>query len=277
MSLPRTSAESDIPIPASLQGEPGWGFAVGAGAAAPPVRASPMQGVTLDLAIPFFEVSDRVKAVMSRLLALGIFGALLGSQALHAQVTATAPQAEPAQYSQRWDFFGGAMYSHFNPSPSVQEHAINLLGGQGSATLWLHPSWGIEASVRRLSGDMSILPNSYNVPANAPMSEDLFLVGPSVRFYRAPRISLGMHYLIGAAYGDFSSGFPSGVQPQTLAIYNDKLALGAAIGGLADYNVTPRWGVRFIADWQPTHYGFIWQNEFAGSVGLVYKFGSLHQ
>jgi hypothetical protein len=31
-----------------------------------------------------------------------------------------------------------------------------------------------------------------------------------------------------------------------------------------------------ITDWQPTHYGFSWQDEFAGSAGVVYKFGTLH-
>lgn len=214
---------------------------------------------------------------MSRFLALAVFGALLGSQALHAQVTATVPQAEAMQYSQRWDFFGGAMYSHFNPSASRLVHAINLLGWQGSATAWMRPSWGIEASVRGLSGNMSIPANTYGVPTNPSMSEYLFLFGPSFRFYRTPKLTLGMHYLLGAAYGDFSSDFPQGVQPQQVAIYNDKLTMGLAIGGVADYNVSPRWAVRFVADWQPTHYGFEWQNEFAGSAGLVYKFGSLHK
>jgi hypothetical protein len=33
--------------------------------------------------------------------------------------------------------------------------------------------------------------------------------------------------------------------------------------------------VRFIADYQPTRYGFTMQSEFAGSVGIVYKFGIL--
>jgi hypothetical protein len=216
---------------------------------------------------------------MLRLVALAAFGALLVPQSrLHAQVTATAPEAVTPQYSQRWDLYGGAMYSHFNPSPGDQVKAINLLGWTGSATVWFRPAWGIEASARGVSGNI-VLPSyaaSYNISGNPPMSEHLFLFGPSVRLYRAPRVSAGMHLLIGAAYGSFSSGFPPGVTPQTLAIYNDKLAFGTAIGAFIDYNVTPRWSVRFVPDWQPTHYGFSWQNEFAGSVGLVYKIGSLH-
>ncbi len=222
-----------------------------------------------------------MKAVVSRFLALvvcGFCGAVLGLPVLHAQITATAPQSAPGEYSQRIDLSGGAFYSHFNPGPGTQIHAINLLGGEGSATLWLHPQWGVEASVREASGTMQIPSTQVNgvqIPTTAPMSEYLFLFGPGFRLYRRPKISLGMHTLVGAAYGSFSSGFPSGIQPQEVGIYNDKLAMGLAIGGIADYNLTPRWSVRFTADWQPTHYGFNFQNESADSVGLVYKFGSL--
>ena len=215
---------------------------------------------------------------MSRLvplLALGIVFAPLTR--LHAQVTATAPEVEAPQYTQRWDFFAGAQYMHFNPGTGKGNgiKAVNLLGWQGSATIWLRPAWGIEASARGGYGNLIVPANPYNIPANPPMSEHLFLFGPSVRMHRSPRITLGMHALIGAAYGSFSSGFPAGIQPQTVNIYNDKLAFGMAVGGIADYVVTPRLSVRFVSDWQPTHYGFSFQNEFAGSVGLVYKIGSL--
>ncbi|MGA8109925.1 MAG: hypothetical protein WBD46_17920 [Acidobacteriaceae bacterium] len=214
---------------------------------------------------------------MFRLVALLVFGAcLLPQHPLLAQVTATAPEAEAPQYTQQWDFFGGAEYSHFNPSPGVGVEAINLLGWNGSATAWFRPLMGIEASARGLSGNMVIPANAYGVPANPAMSEKLFLFGPSFRMLRRPHYELGMHGLVGAAYGVFDSDFPSGVTPQTVGIYNDKLTLGLAAGGFADYNLGPRLAVRFVSDWQPTHYGFTWQNEFAGSVGIVYKVGSLH-
>jgi hypothetical protein len=216
-----------------------------------------------------------VKAVTSRLLALTAFGVLLLAQArLHAQVTATAPEGEPPQYTERWDFYGGAQYSHFNPSPGRNVQAINLLGWNGSATAWFRSSWGIEASARGLYGTLSIPANSLGVPAHPPMSEHLFLFGPDFRLYRKPRAAVGFHWLIGGAYGAFGNGFPKPFRPQDVGIYNDKLAFGMAMGLTADYNLTPRWSVRFISDWQPTHYGNTWQNEFAGSAGLVYKIGS---
>jgi hypothetical protein len=209
------------------------------------------------------------------LLALG---ALLSPlPRLHAQVTATAPEAEAPQYGQRWDLYGGAQFAHFNPGTGRGNGvaAVNLLGWNGSATAWLRQSWGFEASARGVYGNLIVPANPYNIPGNPPMSEHLFLFGPSFRFYRGTRATWGAHALIGAAYGVFDSGFPAGIPPQDVNIYNDKLAFGYAIGSFADYNVTPRWSVRLIGDWQPTHYGFSQQNEFAGSVGLVYKVGKL--
>ncbi len=220
-----------------------------------------------------------MKAVFCRFLALAFCGAVLGAPALYAQVTATAPQG-PSEYAQRIDVSGGAFYTHFNPGQGLGIHAINLLGGEGSATLWLRPVWGFEASAREANGTMQIPATQVNgvqLPTTAPMREYLFLFGPSFRFYRRPRLSLGMHSLVGAAYGSFSSGFPSGIQPESVGIYNDKLTMGLAVGASADYNLNAQWSLRFVTDWQPTHYGFGWQNESADSVGIVYKFGSLHR
>lgn len=217
---------------------------------------------------------------MSRLVPLLALGALFSPiPRLHAQVTATAPESESPEYAQRWDLYGGAQYMHFNPGTGRGNGvpATNLLGWNGSATVWLRQILGIEASARGAYGNMSVAPNPYNIPSNPAMSEHLFLFGPNLRFYRHARATVGMHLLIGAAYGVFDSGFPPGIQPQSVNIYNDKLAFGYAVGTYADYNLSPRLSVRLISDWQPTHYGFSQQNEFAGSVGLVYKVGSLRK
>ncbi|HZZ40050.1 MAG TPA: hypothetical protein VFE06_13025 [Acidobacteriaceae bacterium] len=213
---------------------------------------------------------------MFRLGALALLGAGFIAQApLHAQVTATAPEEENPQYAQRWDFYAGAQYAHFNPSPGRGVQAVNLLGWQGDATVWMRMHWGIEANARGEYGNLVVPANSDGVPSSPPMSEHLFLFGPNVRILMHSRYTFGMHALIGAAYGKFSDGFPSGVMPQALGIYNDKLALGLAVGPSVDYNLGPRLSVRLIPDWQPTNYGFPWQNEFAGSVGIVYKMGRL--
>jgi hypothetical protein len=211
---------------------------------------------------------------MFRLGALAILSAGFMAQArLHAQVTATAPEEETPQYAERLDVYGGAQYAHFNPSPGREVHAINLLGWQADGTVWMRTRFGIEVNARGEYGTMDIPANAYGVPPTAPMSEHLFLFGPNTRLMMHPHFVVGMHFLIGAAYGKFSDGFPSGVQPQYVDIYNDKLAMGLAVGPSVDYNLGPRLAVRLVPDWQPTKYGYPWQNEFAGSVGIVYKLG----
>ena len=211
---------------------------------------------------------------MFRLPALALFGAACLVPPLRAQVVATAPETEAPQYAERWDFYGGAQYSHFNPSPGRNVQAINLLGWNGTVTAWVRSSWGIEGTARGVYGNLIVPANTEGIPASPPMTEHLFLFGPNFRITRKPAYTFGMHSLVGAAYGVFDSGFPKGTRPQDVDIYNDKLALGLAVGPWVDFNLSPRLSVRVISDWQPTKYGFPWQNEFAGSGGIVYKFGS---
>ncbi|MFT4112494.1 hypothetical protein [Silvibacterium sp.] len=217
-----------------------------------------------------------MKAVVRSILAvLPLLAMVSVSSSAHGQVTATAPVSENPTYTNRWDVDGGFQYSHFNPSPGRNINATNLFGWTGGATAWMRPVWGIESSVRGVYGNMNIPENSYNVPTSAKMSETLFLFGPTFRLMRHEKYAAGMHVLIGAAYGSFDKDFPSGVQPNTLDIYNNKLAFGAAVGGWYDHNLSQKLAVRLTTDWQPTRYGYSEQNEFAGSVGIVYRLGSL--
>jgi hypothetical protein len=219
--------------------------------------------------------SIRVKSVV-RFACAVLFALSFLPSIASAQVTATAPVTVDSQYMNRWDIFGGAQYSHFNPSSGRNISAINLLGWTGGATFYFRPVWGIEASERGIYGTINIPQNGFNV-TQSKMSEYLTLFGPTFRLMRRQNYAAGMHVLIGAANGTFDKGFPQGVQPSQLNIYNNKLAFGAVIGAWGDYNLTPRFAVRINADYQPTRYGFSLQNEFAGSVGIVYRMGSLHK
>lgn len=206
---------------------------------------------------------------------LAFFAFFSISTAIRAQVQATAPVTVLPQYQQRYDLYGGYSYSHFNPGPGRGVQAINLNGWNGDLTAWFKQLFGLEFSIRGYYGTIIVPPNAYNV-STSNMSEHLFMVGPNFRIVRKENYAAGLHALIGAANGNFDEGFKnSGAQPYQVGIYNNKLAFGGAFGGWADYNLTPKWSVRATADWQPTHYGFERQNEFAGTAGVVYKFGYL--
>ena len=210
--------------------------------------------------------------------AMALAAGTLALPALHAQVTATAP-AEPvsATEDQRFDLMGGAAYSHFNPGYAHQVRATNLIGWQGSATGWFSPLFGVEATFRGVYGNYTLPVNVVDAGITATtssMSEHLFLFGPSFRLYQKPKYTAGFHVLLGGAYGSFDQAFHgSGIQPFAVGVYNNQLATAFAIGGWADYKINPRFAVRVNADYQPTHYGGQGQNEFVGSVGIVYKVG----
>lgn len=198
----------------------------------------------------------------------------LSSASLYAQVTATAASVNVPTEDQRLDLSAGAAYSHFNPGYAHQVRAVNLLGWQGSATGWFSNRVGVEATVRGLYGTYDLPVNGFSLPKSSSMSEYLFLFGPSVRLYQSPRYTAGMHLLIGGTYGSFDSGYhSSGIQPAQIGVYNTQLATAYAIGGWADYKILPKFAIRFTADYQPTRYSGLNQNEFAGAVGIVYKLG----
>jgi hypothetical protein len=194
---------------------------------------------------------------------------------LHAQIQATAPVTVLPQYEERWDIYGGFSGSHFNPGSGRDVQAIWLKGWNGDVTAWFKQIFGLEFSARGYYGTIIVPPNTLGI-TKSDMSEHLFLVGPNFRMMRKENYAAGMHLLMGAANGSFDQGFKgSGIQPYQLTIYNNKVAYAMAIGGWLDYNVNPRWAVRVTTDWQPTRYGYMTQNEFAGTVGLVYKIGRL--
>ena len=215
---------------------------------------------------------SRIRSVRA---ALALCATLLASLSLHAQVQATAPVTTLPQYQERWDIYGGYSYSHFNPGISRGVQAINLNGWNGDLTAWFRQLFGLEFSVRGYYGTIIVPPNGFNI-TKSDMSEHLFLVGPNFRVIRKQNYTVGAHVLIGAANGDFDQGFKgTGIQPFQLALYNNKVAFGAAVGSWFDYNLNPKWAVRATTDWQPTKYGFSTQNEFAGTIGIAYKFGTL--
>jgi hypothetical protein len=198
----------------------------------------------------------------------------LSAVAVQAQVTATAASVNAPTEDQRFDISGGAAYSHFNPGYAHQVRAINLIGFQGSATGWFSNLLGVEATMRGLYGTYDLPINGFNLPSTSPMSEYLFLFGPTVRLYQSPRYTAGMHLLVGGTYGSFDSAYHgSGIQPAQIGVYNSQLTTAYSVGGWADYKIMPKFAIRFTADYQPTRYSGLTQNEFEGAVGIVYKLG----
>jgi hypothetical protein len=215
-------------------------------------------------------------------LGLGLLSTalLLGSMA-EAQVVPpaqTIPEAptlqnetlKPLDYRNKYDIYGGFASSHFNAGPALIPGA-NLGGFDIQGTLWLKMRLGATANVRGYYGTTGVIPNSYGIHGPFVM-EHLFMAGPSIRGPKNEHAALTFHALVGGSYGVFDSAVDNGATPQSLGLFNNGVTLATAVGGSLDLNRSPRWSLRISPDYLLTRFGGVSQNEFAISVGVLYRF-----
>ena len=70
----------------------------------------------------------------------------------------------------------------------------------------------------------------------------------------------------------FNSAINSGLTGPNLGLFNNGTVLATAIGGSVDLNRSPRLSLRISPDYLLTRFGGVSQNEFAISVGVLYRF-----
>lgn len=200
---------------------------------------------------------------------------LASAHDLEAQTAPVSPHTVTgADYQNRWDLFGGFSYSYFSTTIGHGKKT-NLYGGGAQGTVWFTPIVGASATVRQVSGHITVDPNSFGI-TTPRISETLFLFGPDVRIFRTERLTVGTHIMVGGTYGIFDTDL-KGAPANSVGLYNNQLAFASAIGASFDYNLSPRISVRAITDFQPTFFGSSIQKEFGGQAGVVYKLGSLRK
>ena len=221
------------------------------------------------------------------LKAIGVLGLGLLSMALmlgsmaEAQVVPpaqTIPEAptlqnetlKPLDYRNKYDIYGGFASSHFNAGPALIPGA-NLGGFDIQGTMWLKMRLGATANVRGYYGTTGVIPNSYGIHGPFVM-EHLFMAGPSIRGPKNEHAALTFHALVGGSYGVFDSAVDNGATPAQLGLFNNGVTLATAVGGSLDLNRSPRWSLRISPDYLLTRFGGVSQNEFAISVGVLYRF-----
>ena len=220
------------------------------------------------------------------LKAIGVLGLGLLSMALmlgsmaEAQVVPpaqTIPEAptlqnetlKPLDYRNKYDIYGGFASSHFNAGPALIPGA-NLGGFDIQGTMWLKMRLGATANVRGYYGTTGVIPNSYGIHGPFVM-EHLFMAGPSIRGPKNEHAALTFHALVGGSYGVFDSAVDNGATPAQLGLFNNGVTLATAVGGSLDLNRSPRWSLRISPDYLLTRFGGVSQNEFAISVGVLYR------
>ena len=176
---------------------------------------------------------------------------------------------KPLDYRNKYDIYGGLASSHFNAGPALIPGA-NLGGVDVQGTMWLNMRLGVTANVRGYYGTTGVVPNPYNIRGPF-IYEHLFMGGPSIRGPKNEHAALTFHALVGGSYGVFDSAIDQGLTGPNLGLFNNGFALATALGGSLDLNRSPRFSIRLSPDYLLTRFGGVSQNEFAISVGVLYR------
>jgi hypothetical protein len=210
------------------------------------------------------------------LLSMGLMlGSIAGAQVVPpAQTIPETPTLQneslkPLDYRNKYDLYGGLASSHFNAGPALIPGA-NLGGFDLQGTLWFGMCLGATANVRGYYGTTGVVPNPYNIHGPFIM-EHLFMAGPSIRGPKNEHAALTFHALVGGSYGVFNSAINQGLTGPNLGLFNNGFTLAAALGGSLDLNRSPRLSVRLSPDYLLTRFGGVSQNEFAISIGILYR------
>jgi hypothetical protein len=176
---------------------------------------------------------------------------------------------KPLDYRNRYDIYGGFASSHFNAGPALIPGA-NLGGFDVQGTMWLKMRLGVTANVRGYYGTTGVVPNPYGI--HGPfIYEYQFMGGPSIRGPKNERAALTFHALVGGSYGVFNSAVDQGLSGPNLGLFNNGVALATALGGSLDLNRSSKFSLRLSPDYLLTRFGGVSQNEFAISVGVLYR------
>lgn len=182
---------------------------------------------------------------------------------------------KPLDYRNRYDIYGGLASSHFNAGPALIPGA-NLGGFDVQGTMWFSTRLGATANVRGYYGTTGVVPNPYGIRGPFIM-EHLFLGGASIRGPKNEHAALTFHALVGGSYGIFDSAIDQGLTGPNLGLFSNGVALAAALGGSLDLNRSPRFSVRLSPDYLLTRFGGVSQNEFAISLGVLYRFNKMRK
>jgi hypothetical protein len=216
-----------------------------------------------------------------------------GAISVQARIRARRAQRRAAAiheaYAHRYETSIGMGYKRFDPGPGypaspgvahgpglqhVHEYAWNV-----GFTRYMNERFGITAEGRGYYGTayLGLQPsNPYAVQGiyNPAISQYALLAGPTYRFYMQPKFSVSGRVLGGFEHGNFSGDMNHSVVLATgMGLWPDGSTYAIAPGFSAEYNLTPRIGLRLAPEYYFSGYGSTLQHSRGFTTGLVYRFG----
>lgn len=177
-------------------------------------------------------------------------------------------------YDNKYELYAGIGFFHFNPGPALVEGTA-MGGFDVQGTEWLGPRWGATANFRGYYGTQGVIPNPYGIRGPFVYVYQA-MGGPTLRGPRNEHVAVDFHVLLGGVYGVFNSaltapGFTN-LKPGDLGMFNNGAAFATALGGSLDLNRSAHFALRISPDFLITRFKEVDQNEFAISVGVLYRF-----
>jgi hypothetical protein len=153
----------------------------------------------------------------------------------------------------------------------VHEYAWNI-----GFTRYFDERLGLTVDGRGYYGTAYVGINSLTNSAitNPAISQYAVLAGPTYRFYVQPKYSVSGRILGGIEKGNFSGDTNHSIPLATqLGLWPDGFTYAIAPGISAEYNLTPKIGLRVAPEYYFSGFGSSLQHSRGFTTGLVYRFG----
>jgi hypothetical protein len=176
-------------------------------------------------------------------------------------------EAAPVRYNNKFEAYGGLNLMTFTAG-NLPKRA-NLGGGEVLGTYWLTRNLGPSLDFRAEAGTTQATPTITYRPL---VVQYMLMAGSEWRGPRNQMFSLDYHGYFGASDGIFNKSLPAGTNPKTVGLFTNATKPIAAVGFSLDYNRSAHWAIRISPDMMMTHFGNEWEQSFALSIGVVYRF-----
>jgi hypothetical protein len=197
------------------------------------------------------------------------------TQGPRVQSTAKIDQGKAADYSNKWEVYGGLSYMNGQAGQNLPRR-YNMGGGEVMGTYWLTPKLGVAGDYRLEAGTTPLLPNPYY--NRVLVTQNILSGGVQYRGPKNRYAAVDYHALFGASRGVFDhaiQNYPGG-SPTTAAavgLYPNTTTPWGAAGGSIDFNYSARLAIRISPDIIFEHFGTETREYVSVSAGVMYRFG----